>query len=121
MSIDMNEQLPDPTPRGADVLVQQTLADMAWLLRAARSPMLLSSLVRADLKDDATSAEVALSNRHRQLVDQVRAREESGDTSIDCDPTVYAAHGAWKYGGGEASIEEAVLAQMAPIGVSILG
>lgn len=120
MSIDMNEELPDPTPRGEDVLVQQTLADMAWMLQVTRNPLLLSSLVRADLKDHAATAEVALSTRYCYLFDQVSAREESGDDSIDCDPAVYAAYGAWKYGGA-ASIEEAVLAQMAPIGVSLLG
>lgn len=121
MSIDMNEELPDPTPRGEDILVQQTLIDMAWMLRATNSPLPLSSLVRADLKDDAALAEVALSARHRWIVEQVKAREDDGDTSMDCDITVYDAHGAWKYGSTEASIEEVVLAQMAPVGVWFLG
>lgn len=121
MSIDMNEELPDPTPRGADILVQQTLADMAWMLRAARSPMLLSSLVRADLKDDAALAEIALSTRHRWIVEQVKAREASGEMGMNCDLTVYNAQWAWRYGNTGASVEEVVLAQMAPLGVAYNG
>lgn len=121
MSIDMNEELPDPTPRGEDFVVQATLEGMAWVLRVTGSPVLLASLVRADLKDDAALAEIALSIRCRYIVEQVKALESGDITSEDCDFTAYAAHSAWEHGYAGISIEEAVLAQMAPIEVSFLG
>ena len=121
MSIDMNEELPDPTPRGEDMLTRQTLDDMAWMLRATRSPLLLSSLVRSDLKDDAALAEIALSTRHRWIVEQVKAREASGEMGMNCDLTVYNAQWAWRFCDTGVSIEEAVLAQMAPLGVAYDG
>lgn len=125
MSIDMNEELPDPTPRGEDMLTQQALDDMAWMLRATRSPLLLSTLVHPNLQNAAILAEVALATRHGELVREAREiADNPGDFTISTHAEITTAlivYTKWMNPSEGRSIEELALWQLAPAGVLIHG
>lgn len=103
-------------PNGSDMETQRALDDMAWVLRATRSSVLLATLVREDLHHAASTAEVALGSRVAELTKKVNALLDSNDWSKEPDLTAREVAEDWVKDQEGRSLEQVILAYLAPMG-----
>ena len=115
MNAMMDEQ-PEQGPSDSDMEVQRALDDMAWVLRATRNPVLLGQMVRDDLRDAATTAEVALGARVAELTKKINALMDSNDWSKESDLTAIEVAGDWVKEFEGRGLEQVILAHLAPMG-----
>lgn len=116
MTAMFDEEPRRPEPNDSDMETQRALDDMAWVLRATRSPVLLATLVGEDLRHAASTAEVALGARVAELTKKVSALMDSNDWSKESDLTAHEVAGCWVKDQEGRSLEQVILAYLAPMG-----
>lgn len=105
-----------PEPNDADMETQRALDDMAWVLRATRSPVLLATLVGESLHHAASTAEVALGARIAELTKRVNDLLDTNDWSKEPDLTAREVAGDWIKDQEGRNLEQVILAYLAPMG-----
>lgn len=116
MSTTFDESPSNPEPNDADMETQRALDDMAWVLRATQSPVLLATLVRESLHHAASTAEVALGARIADLTKKVNALLGTNDWSKELDLTAHEVAGDWIKNYRGRDLEQVILAYLAPMG-----
>lgn len=116
MSTTFDEVPRNPEPDDSDMETQRALDDMAWVLRATRSPVLLATLVGENLQHAASTAEVALGARVAELTKKVNALLDSNDWSKELDLTAHEVAGDWIKDQEGRNLEQVILAYLAPLG-----